>query len=430
MTDSEARSEAFTYRGGSLHAEGVALRDIAQTFGTPCYVYSRAALEGAWTTFDRAFAPHEHLICYAVKANGNLAVLDALARLGAGFDIVSGGELERVRAAGGRMDRTVFAGVGKRREELELALEAGVMCINVESAEELERLGELAAGMGRRAPISLRVNPDIDARTHPYISTGLKQNKFGIPIGEAQALYRHAAARPAFEVVGLDCHIGSQQTTIEPFAAALDRMLALTDALRGDGIGLQHFNAGGGMGIRYRDEVPPRPQDYAAAIGARVASRGLMLIVEPGRAVVGDAGVLLTRVEYRKRNLEREFAVVDCAMNDLLRPALYEAWQEVLCVEQVSAERAPLVDVVGPVCESADFLAKQRRLAVRGGDLLAVRCAGAYAFAMSSNYNARPRAAEVMVDGNRVHLVRLRETVEELFASESKLPEGDRAGNS
>ena len=413
--------ECFSYREGVLCAEGCSLHDIARRYGTPCYVYSRAGLESRWRAFDRAFAAYPHLLCFAVKANGNLAVLDAFARLGSGFDIVSGGELARVQAACGRMDRVIFSGCGKSRDELRRALGAGIACFNVESFSELERLAEIAAALGRCAPVSVRVNPDIDARTHPYVATGLKENKFGVPIDEARDLVRKARSLAAVEVVGIGAHIGSQQTSALPFRDAVERLLALADLLREDGVGLRYLNAGGGMGVRYRDEAVPGPEAFAAAVGDRVAARGLCLVIEPGRALVAGAGVLLARVEYRKRNGERDFAITDAAMNDLLRPALYDAWHEVVGVD----ERPPAashLDVVGPVCESADFLARGRRLDPAPGDLLAIRNAGAYAFVMSSNYNARPRAAELMVDGECVHLVRARERVEELFASESRLP--------
>ena len=419
--DSGGPLECFRYRAGVLHAEEVSLRDIAGRYGTPCYVYSRAGFEARWKAFDRAFAAHPHLICYAVKANGNLAVLDAFARLGSGFDIVSGGELARVQAAGGCAKRVIFSGCGKSREELRIALEAGIMCFNVESLAELERLAEIAAALGRRAPVSLRVNPDIDARTHPYIATGLKENKFGIPIDEARDLTRKAGSLTGIDVVGVGAHIGSQQTSVGPFRDAAEKLLALADVLRDDGVELRYVNAGGGMGVRYRDESVPGPEDFAAAVGDRAAARGLCFLIEPGRALVAGAGVLLARVEYRKRNGDRDFAITDAAMNDLLRPALYDAWHDVLCVDESPPPDSTL-DVVGPVCESADFLARGRRLGVGPGDLLAVHNAGAYAFVMSSNYNARPRAAEVMVDGEHAHLVRARERVEDLFALESRLP--------
>ena len=413
--------DLFRYRDGVLHAEGLSLHAIARRHGTPCYVYSRAALEARWRAFDRAFSGHEHLICFAVKANGNLAVLDALARLGSGFDIVSEGELARVLAARGEAQRVVFSGCGKTKAELGFALDAGILCFNVESLEEIERLAASARARGTRAALSLRVNPDIDARTHPYVSTGLRENKFGIPIDEARELARRADGMPGIDVVGVGSHIGSQQTSLGPFRDALAEILALADALRADGIRLRYVNMGGGMGVRYRDETVPGPEDYAAAVGDRVASRGLGLLIEPGRALVAGAGVLLTRVEYRKRNSARDFVICDAAMNDLLRPALYGAWHEVQHVDEQS-DAAGRVDVVGPVCESADFLAKDRRLGAEPGDLLAVRNAGAYAFVMSSNYNARPRAAEVMVDGGEAYLVRPREGIDSLFATESRLP--------
>lgn len=414
----------FVYHGDRLFAEGVSLEAIAERYGTPCFVYSRGAIEHRWKSFDDALADTDHLICYAIKANSNLAVLDALARLGSGFDIVSEGELGRVLAAGGRADRTVFAGVGKRASELESALRAGVACFNVESEQELQRLSEVAVSVGKTAPASLRVNPDVDARTHPYISTGLKSNKFGVPIERAPELYRAGQALPGLEMAGVDCHIGSQLTSVEPIKAALERLLSLIDGLRGDGVSLKHINVGGGIGIRYQDEEVPEAADLACAIGTSVRERGMKLFCEPGRAIVGNAGLMLTRVEYTKSNGEKHFAIVDSAMNDLIRPALYQAWHEIRPVlqggDEPDAERP--YDVVGPVCESADFLAKDRLLAVRPGDLLAVMSAGAYAFGMSSNYNSRPRAAEVMVDGDAIHLVRERERLEQLWDREHKLP--------
>ena len=403
--------------------EGVELERIARDVGTPCFVYSRAAVEDAWLGYDRALDGIAHQVCYSVKANSNLAVIDVLARLGSGFDIVSGGELARVLAAGVPGSRIVFSGVGKRDDEMAAALEAGVGCFNVESAPELDRLAALAAGAGCRAPVSMRVNPDIDALTHPYITTGLRENKFGIPIGEARALYARAAAHPALEVKGIDCHIGSQLGSLEPYLDALDRLLDLADTLARDGISITHLNLGGGLGIRYRDESPPQPEAFVAAIVERMAGRNLALLLEPGRSIAGNAGVLLTRVEYLKRNEEKRFAVVDAAMNDLLRPALYDAWHDVVAVTPRDGA-AQAYEIVGPVCESGDFLARSRRLVLEPGDLLAVRSAGAYGFVMSSNYNSRPRAAEVMVDGDRYHVVRSRETLENLFAGESMLPPG------
>ncbi len=413
----------FRYVGGRLHAEDVPLDDIARDHGTPTYVYSRAAIESRYRAIVGALGGIEHRVCYAVKANGNLAVLDVLARLGAGFDIVSVGELERVLAAGGDAARVVFSGVGKRRDEMQRALDAGVHCFNVESAGELELLAQVAAEAGRRARVSLRVNPDVDARTHPYISTGLKRNKFGVPIEEAEGLYLRAAAMPALEACGVDCHIGSQLTDPAPILDAVDRVLALVDRLDTAGLRLRHVDMGGGFGIRYRDETPARPEAFAAAIAGRLAGRGLELVLEPGRAIVGEAGVLLTRVLYGKRNGDRVFLVADAAMNDLIRPALYQGWHPVLPVREGAADGSATVDLVGPVCESADFLALERPLAAAPGDLLAVGCAGAYGFVMSSNYNARPRAAEVMVDGTAAHRVRSRERVQDLFAGEARLPE-------
>ena len=403
--------------------EGVELERIAHDVGTPCFVYSRAGIEHAWRQYDGALAGIAHEVCYAVKANSNLAVIDVLGRLGAGFDVVSAGELERVLAAGVPAERIVFSGVGKSDAEMAAALEAGVGCFNVESAQEIRRLAATAARTGRTAPVSLRVNPDIDALTHPYITTGLRENKFGIPIDEARGLYAQAAASPALAVRGIDCHIGSQLANIEPFLDALERLLALCDALAGDGIRLSHLNLGGGLGIRYRDESPPPPADLAGALVERLAGRDLVLVLEPGRSIVGNAGVLLTRVEYLKRNGEKRFAVVDAAMNDLLRPALYDAWHDVVPVKP-RAGAPELYEIVGPICESGDFLARARSLVLEPGDLLAVQSAGAYAFAMSSNYNTRPRAAEVMVDGDRYHVVRRRERVRDLFAGESVLPAG------
>ena len=403
--------------------EDVALDRIAREVGTPCFVYSRAAIEHAWLEYDRALAGIAHEVCYAVKANSNLAVIDVLGRLGAGFDIVSGGELERVLAVRVPASRVVFSGVGKGDAEMAAALEAGVGCFNIESAQELDRLAALAASAGKRAPVSLRVNPDIDARTHPYITTGLRENKFGIPIDEAPGLYARAAAIPSLDIRGIDCHLGSQLASLDPFLGALDRMLALADSLARDGIALAHINVGGGLGIRYRDETPPAPAALAGAIVERLGSRNLVLVLEPGRSIVGNAGVLLTRVEYLKHNGEKRFAVVDAAMNDLLRPALYDAWHDIVAVNPRDGIPEPY-EIVGPVCESGDFLARARRLVLEPGDLLSVQSAGAYGFVMSSNYNTRLRAAEVMVDCGRYHVVRQRERVRDLFAGESVLPPG------
>ncbi len=407
----------FALRGGELCAEGVALADIAREFATPCYVYSRAALNEAYRQFDQGFAGCDHLICYAVKANSNLAVLNTFAKLGAGFDIVSGGELARVLAAGGDPAKVVFSGIGKTAEEMRAALKAGIFCFNVESESELEQLNEVAGGMGRKAPVSLRVNPDVDAKTHPYISTGLKNNKFGVAYDGAFALYQRAVAMPNIAVHGVDCHIGSQLTEIEPFLAALDRVLALVDRLSAAGIQISHLDLGGGVGICYRDETPPEIADYAAALMRRLQGRKFKLLLEPGRALVGNAGLLLTRVEYLKHGEAKNFAIVDAAMNDLMRPALYDAWHNIAAVEP-RIGRAETYEIVGPVCESGDFLGHDRELCLEQGDLLAVMSAGAYGMSMSSNYNTRPRAAEVMVDGNAMKLVRKRETVSELIAGE------------
>ncbi len=411
----------FRYRDGRLFAEDVDLEAVAAAHGTPCYVYSRATLERHWRAFDAALAGRRHLVCYAVKANGNLALLDVLARLGSGFDIVSVGELERVLRAGGAAGKTVFSGVGKRADEMRRALEAGIHCFNVESEAELERLDAVAGEVGVRAPVSLRVNPDVDARTHPYIATGLKENKFGVDPETALALYRRAADMAHVEVRGVDCHIGSQLTDTGPFVAALERVLGLVHTLRDEGIDVAHLDLGGGLGVRYRDECPPSPEQYAAALAPVLAGEDLEILIEPGRALVANAGVLLTRVEYLKHGAARDFVVVDAAMNDLLRPALYGAWHEIQPVRPRPDERARVYDVVGAICETGDFLGKERALAVRAGDLLAVRGAGAYGFSMSSNYNARPRAAEVLVDGGRVRLARRRESIEDLMRGESRL---------
>ncbi len=418
----------FAFRDGRLHAEAVALDDIAAQAGTPCYVYSRAAIEDRYRAFDRAFGDRPHLVCYAVKANSNLAVLNVLARQGSGFDIVSGGELERVLAAGGEAGKIVFSGVGKGEDEMRRALEAGIACFNVESEAELEVLSATAASMNTRAPVSLRVNPDVNPATHPYIATGLKESKFGIPIGAARKAYQRAAKLPGIRITGVDCHIGSQITELDPFADALERVLVLVGELSEAGIKLEHLDIGGGLGIVYNQDKAPEPKDYVASLLAVLDRHGdrfrhLRLYTEPGRAIAGNAGVLLTRVRYLKSGGAREFAIVDAAMNDLLRPALYEAWHDIVPVVQAKDKKSRRVDVVGPVCESGDFLGLDRELPVAAGDLLAVMSAGAYGMVMSSNYNTRPRAAEVMVDGGRFQVVRKRETVQELFAGESTLPE-------
>ena len=413
--------EAFSYRDGQLFAEGVALPALAQRFGTPTYVYSRAHIEAQYRAYADALDGMPHLVCFAVKANSNLGVLNVLARLGAGFDIVSRGELERVLAAGGQPDRIVFSGVGKTRDDMRRALDVGVHCFNVESTDELERLQQIAGELGVQAPVSLRVNPDVDAGTHPYISTGLKENKFGIDIDNAEAVYARAAELPNLDVVGVDCHIGSQLTSLPPFLDALDRLLALIDRLAARGIRIRHLDLGGGLGVRYRDEQPPLAGDYIQAVRQRMEGRGLALVFEPGRSIVANAGVLLTRVEYLKHTAHKDFAIVDAAMNDLIRPALYQAWMNVIAVQPHEGETRPY-DIVGPICETGDFLAKDRELALVEGDLLAVCSAGAYGFVMSSNYNTRGRAAEVLVDGDQAFEVRRRESVQELYAGESLLP--------
>jgi len=409
----------FAYRNGTLHAEEVPLDEIARRFGTPCYVYSRAAIAAAYAEFERALRGCDALVCYSVKANSNLAVLALLARLGAGFDIVSGGELARVIAAGGDARKTLFSGVGKTESEIELALQKGVFCLNLESEAELERVAAIARRLGRRAPIAFRVNPDIDARTHPYISTGLLEDKFGVAHAEAERLYARAAAMESVELLGIGCHIGSQLTSAAPLVAAVERLVALADRLAAAGIALRHVDVGGGFGIRYKDENPQPIAEFVAGALAALGNRKHRLILDPGRSLVGNAGLLLTRVEYLKLGPARNFLVVDAAMNDLVRPALYGAWHEVRPVrERESGAASAVYDVVGPICESGDFLSKSRTLAARQGDLLALMSAGAYAMAMSSNYNSRPRPAEVLVAGAEAQLVRSREAVEELFALE------------
>jgi diaminopimelate decarboxylase len=411
----------FEYRAGQLYAEEVPLADIARSVDTPCYVYSRRALTQAFESFEQAFAGQAHLLCYSVKANPNLAILNLFARLGAGFDIVSGGELARVLAAGGDPNRVVFSGVGKSVPEMRGALEAKILCFNVESQAELERLNQVAGEMGCKAPISLRVNPDVDPKTHPYISTGLKESKFGVEYGKAFDLYQRAAALPHLRVRGIDCHIGSQITEVSPFVAALEKILDLVDRLQAVGIAIEHLDLGGGVGIRYRDETPIKLAQYAQAVKSRMAGRGLKLLLEPGRALVGNAAVLLTRVEYLKSGTSKSFAIVDAAMNDLMRPALYDAYHEILPVAPHTGEQR-VYDIVGPVCESGDFLGKDRVLALATGDLLAIMSAGAYGMSMSSNYNSRPRVAEVMVDKACQFLVRKREEVAQLYALEGILP--------
>ena len=411
----------FSYQNGTLCAEKVPLDAMAARFGTPCYIYSRAALESAYREFELACAERDTLICYSVKANSNLALLNLLARLGSGFDIVSGGELARVLAAGGSAAKTVFSGVGKSEAEMHAALEAGVLCFNVESEGELDRLAAVANSVRKIAPVSLRVNPAVDPKTHPYIATGLRESKFGIPYDEALPLYRKAAELPGLRVVGIDVHIGSQIIDAEPFVASLGKVLELVDALDAAGVRLDHVDLGGGLGIRYRDEAPPAARVYLGELFRRLGNRKLRVLFEPGRSLVGNIGILLTRVEYLKHGAAKNFVVADAAMNDLLRPALYDAWHDVLPVVR-RGDPVRRYDIVGPICESADFLARERSLAVAPGDLLAVMSAGAYGMTMSSNYNSRPRPAEVIVDGETAHLVRERESVESLFASERLLP--------
>jgi diaminopimelate decarboxylase len=412
----------FNHQGRSLFAENCSVTAIAQTHGTPLYLYSRATIERHWHAFNDAAGQQDHLICYAVKANSNLAVLNVMARLGSGFDIVSQGELSRVLAAGGNASKVVFSGVGKKSSEIAFALEQGIYCFNVESAPELDRINKVAQAMDKIAPISLRVNPDVDAGTHPYISTGLKENKFGIAIDDAQAVYQYAASLSNLEVRGVDCHIGSQLTDLKPFLDALDRVLLLVDSLAEQGIKLSHLDVGGGLGVCYQDEKPPHPEQYAKALAKKLTAYDLKLIYEPGRAIMANAGILVTEVEFLKENEERNFAIVDAAMNDLIRPALYQAWQAIIPVEIRDDVTAKNYDVVGPVCETGDFLGKDRTLSIKAGDLLAVRSSGAYGFTMSSNYNSRPRAVEIMVDGERVSVVRKRETIEQLWLGEELLP--------
>ena len=412
----------FEYKNGELHCEDVAIATLAERYGTPLFVYSRATLERHWHAFDSALAGHDHLVCYAVKANSNLAVLNLLARLGSGFDIVSGGELQRVLQAGGKPAGIVFSGVGKLANEIEAALEADILCFNVESEQELDRINEIAGRMAKTARVSFRVNPDVDAKTHPYISTGLKENKFGVAFADAEQVYLKAANLANIEIIGMDCHIGSQLTELSPYIDALDRLLALIEDLRKQGVRIHHLDLGGGLGIRYRDEEPPLPADWASALQERLRSFDGSIVIEPGRAIAGNAGILVSRVNYLKHGADKNFAVIDAAMNDLIRPSLYGAWQEIIRVEQHSAAAEKLYDVVGAICESSDFLGKDRCLRLAQDDLLAIRSSGAYAFGMASNYNTRTRAAEVMVDGDQHYCVREREHFADLIRGESLLP--------
>ncbi|MEE9327388.1 MAG: diaminopimelate decarboxylase [Cocleimonas sp.] len=408
----------FNYKEDKLYAEGVALSDIAEQYGTPCYVYSKATLERHWHAFNDAFGGQEHLICYSVKANSNIAVLNLLAKLGSGFDIVSVGELERVLKAGGDPKKVVFSGVGKRVDEMQRALEVGIRCFNIESEGELVRLNQVAAEMGKVADISIRVNPDVDAKTHPYISTGLKENKFGIDINVVEGVYQQAAAMPNIDVTGIDCHIGSQLTDVKPFIDALERLLSLAERLKEQGIDIKHLDLGGGLGVRYKDETPPLPSEYMTQIFSNEKIKQFEVLIEPGRAIAANSAVLLTKVEYLKHGDDKSFAIVDAAMNDLIRPSLYQAWQNIVPIEKNSTTETRIYDVVGPICETGDFLGKDRLLSLKQGDLLAIRSAGAYGFGMSSNYNSRPRVAEVLVDGDNSAVIRKRETIESLFADE------------
>jgi len=413
----------FNYKQGQLYAEDVSVKGIANTYGTPCYIYSRATLERHWHAFNNAFGEQDHLICYSVKACSNIAILNLFARLGSGFDIVSVGELERVIAAGGDPGKVVFSGVGKRVDEMRRALEVGIRCFNIESEAELDRLNTVAREMGKAAAISIRVNPDVDAQTHPYISTGLKENKFGIDINVVEEVYLRASKMPNIKVDGIDCHIGSQLTEVAPFLDALDRVLDLAERLKAQGIDIHHLDLGGGLGVRYNDETPPLPAEYMQAMMQNARLKDYQVLIEPGRAIAANAAILVSRVEYLKPGEDKSFAIIDAAMNDLIRPSLYQAWQNIIPVVETSDEEATACyDVVGPICETGDFLGKDRDLNLKQGDLVAVRSSGAYGFTMSSNYNTRPRACEVLVDGDQVHQIRRRETIEELFAGETVLP--------
>lgn len=410
----------FNYKNEQLFAEDISVSEIISQYGTPAYIYSRATLERHWHAFDKAFGEHPHLICFAVKSNSNLAVLNVMARLGSGFDIVSQGELERVLAAGGEANKIVFSGVAKSHNEIERALEVGIRCFNVESVPELYRINEIAGKMGKVAPISLRVNPDVDAHTHPYISTGLKENKFGISVNEARKVYQQAKTLEHIQIVGMDCHIGSQLTELQPFLDATDRLIILMEELKKDGIELHHLDLGGGLGVPYTDEMPPHPTEYVAALLEKLkAYPNLEIILEPGRAITANAGILVTKVEYIKQNEDRNFAIVDTGMNDMIRPALYEAYMQIIEVNRPLATPKAVYDVVGPICETSDFLGKQRELAIEEGDLIAVRSAGAYGSTMSSTYNSRPQAVEIMVDGEQVHLIKQRASFTDLWRLEN-----------
>ena len=413
----------FQYKNNQLMAENLPVKQLAEQFGTPLYVYSRATLERHWHAFNNAFGEHPHLVCFAVKSNPNIAILNIMAKLGSGFDIVSQGELERVLAAGGDAAKVVFSGVAKSRQEIARALEVNIRCFNVESEAELLRINQVAGEMGKIAPISLRVNPDVDAHTHPYISTGLKENKFGVSVEQAREVYKVAATLPNIKIVGMDCHIGSQLTELQPFLDAVDRLIVLMEQLKQDGIHLKHLDLGGGLGVTYTDEAPPHPTEYAKALWEKLSAfNELEIIVEPGRAITANAGILVTKVEYLKSNESRNFAIVDAGMNDMIRPALYQAYMNILEIDRTLAREEKIYDVVGPICETSDFLGKQRKLAIAEGDYLAQRSAGAYGASMSSNYNSRPRTAEVIVDGDKAYLIRRREALNELWQLESVLP--------
>ena len=413
----------FQYKNNQLMAENLPVKQLAEQFGTPLYIYSKATLERHWHAFDNAFGEHPHLVCFAVKSNPNIAILNVMAKLGSGFDIVSQGELERVLAAGGDAAKVVFSGVAKSRQEIARALEVNIRCFNVESEAELLRINQVAGEMDKIAPISLRVNPDVDAHTHPYISTGLKENKFGVSVEQAREVYKVAATLPNIKIVGMDCHIGSQLTELQPFLDAVDRLIVLMEQLKQDGIHLKHLDLGGGLGVTYTDETPPHPTEYAKALWEKLSAFSeLEIIVEPGRAITANAGILVTKVEYLKSNESRNFAIVDAGMNDMIRPALYQAYMNILEIDRTLAREEKIYDVVGPICETSDFLGKQRKLAIAEGDYLAQRSAGAYGASMSSNYNSRPRTAEVMVDGDKAYLIRRREALNELWQLESLLP--------
>ena len=410
----------FQYKNEQLYVEDLPVKQLAEEFGTPLYIYSRATLERHWHAFDSALGDHPHLICYAVKANSNIGILNVMAKLGSGFDIVSQGELERVLAAGGKASKVVFAGVAKSRAEIMRALEVGIRCFNVESIAELHHINQIAGEMGKIAPISLRVNPDVDAHTHPYISTGLKENKFGVSVDEAREVYKLAATLPHVKITGMDCHIGSQLTELQPFLDATDRLIRLIEQLKEDGITLKHLDLGGGLGVTYTDETPPHPSAYAAALLNKLKGcENLEIILEPGRAIAANAGILVAKVQYLKSNESRNFAITDTGMNDMIRPALYEAYMNIIEIDRTLERKKAIYDVVGPVCETSDFLGKQRELAIAEGDYIAQRSAGAYGASMSSNYNSRPRTAEVLVDGDKAHLIRRRESLSELWALES-----------